>query len=94
MATYLRYVRRLDFFERPDYEYLRTIFTDLFDKRGYAFDYAYDWVGRPIVSSSLNEALCGGGSGLERAAFFPPFLLLLPLADLGDSGPPSDIAKQ
>ncbi|KAK5639679.1 hypothetical protein RI129_012171 [Pyrocoelia pectoralis] len=29
MAQYLRYVRRLDFFETPDYEYLRTLFTDL-----------------------------------------------------------------
>ncbi|XP_060611585.2 casein kinase I isoform X3 [Anolis sagrei] len=48
MAAYLRYVRRLDFFERPDYEYLRTIFTELFEKRGFTFDYAYDWVGRPI----------------------------------------------
>ncbi|XP_053128102.1 casein kinase I isoform X3 [Hemicordylus capensis] len=48
MAAYLRYVRRLDFFERPDYDYLRTIFTELFEKRGYTFDYAYDWVGRPI----------------------------------------------
>ena len=50
MATYLRYVRRLDFFEKPDYEYLRTLFTDLFERKGYTFDYAYDWVGRPIVS--------------------------------------------
>ncbi|XP_015274256.1 PREDICTED: casein kinase I isoform gamma-1 [Gekko japonicus] len=48
MATYLRYVRRLDFFERPDYDYLRTIFTELFDRRGFIFDYVYDWVGRPI----------------------------------------------
>lgn len=50
MATYLRYVRRLDFFEKPDYEYLRALFTDLFERKGYTFDYAYDWVGRPIVS--------------------------------------------
>ncbi|XP_067871478.1 casein kinase I-like isoform X2 [Heterodontus francisci] len=48
MATYLRYVRRLDFFEKPDYQYLRTLLTDLFESKGYAFDYAYDWVGRPI----------------------------------------------
>ena len=53
MATYLRYVRRLDFFEKPDYEYLRTLFTDLFERKGYTFDYAYDWVGRPIVSISF-----------------------------------------
>ncbi|KAL0200499.1 hypothetical protein M9458_003686, partial [Cirrhinus mrigala] len=48
MATYLRYVRRLDFFERPDYEYLRKLFTDLFDRNGYVFDYEYDWVGKPL----------------------------------------------
>uniref|UniRef100_A0A7N6C1F1 non-specific serine/threonine protein kinase n=1 Tax=Anabas testudineus TaxID=64144 RepID=A0A7N6C1F1_ANATE len=48
MATYLRYVRRLDFFEKPDYEYLRTLFTELFERKGYTFDYTYDWVGRQI----------------------------------------------
>lgn len=52
MATYLRYVRRLDFFEKPDYEYLRTLFTELFERKGYTFDYTYDWVGRQIVSFS------------------------------------------
>ncbi|KAH0512012.1 Casein kinase I isoform gamma-1 [Microtus ochrogaster] len=52
MATYLRYVRRLDFFEKPDYEYLRTLFTDLFERKGYTFDYTYDWVGRPIQTAS------------------------------------------
>uniref|UniRef100_A0A4W5MDN4 non-specific serine/threonine protein kinase n=1 Tax=Hucho hucho TaxID=62062 RepID=A0A4W5MDN4_9TELE len=44
MATYLRYVRRLDFFEKPDYDYLRKLFTELFDRNGYVFDYEYDWV--------------------------------------------------
>uniref|UniRef100_A0A8C4D882 non-specific serine/threonine protein kinase n=1 Tax=Dicentrarchus labrax TaxID=13489 RepID=A0A8C4D882_DICLA len=50
MATYLRYVRRLDFFEKPDYDYLRKLFTDLFDRNGYIFDYQYDWTGKPLVS--------------------------------------------
>ena len=27
LATYLRYVRRLDFFETPDYDYLRKLFS-------------------------------------------------------------------
>lgn len=53
MATYLRYVRRLDFFEKPDYEYLRTLFTELFERKGYTFDYTYDWVGKQIVSDTL-----------------------------------------
>ncbi len=53
MATYLRYVRRLDFFEKPDYDYLRKLFTDLFDRNGYVFDYEYDWVGKPLVSVYL-----------------------------------------
>uniref|UniRef100_A0A673GKI4 non-specific serine/threonine protein kinase n=1 Tax=Sinocyclocheilus rhinocerous TaxID=307959 RepID=A0A673GKI4_9TELE len=60
MATYLRYVRRLDFFEKPDYDYLRKLFTDLFDRNGYVFDYEYDWVGKPSLlvhgrRSSLNS---------------------------------------
>lgn len=54
MATYLRYVRRLDFFEKPDYDYLRKLFTDLFDRSGFVFDYEYDWAGKPLVR--------GGGS--------------------------------
>lgn len=58
MATYLRYVRRLDFFEKPDYEYLRTLFTELFERKGYTFDYTYDWVGRQIVSNT-NKLLTG-----------------------------------
>ncbi|RLV97851.1 hypothetical protein DV515_00011386 [Chloebia gouldiae] len=48
MATYLRYVRRLDFFEKPDYYYLRKLFTDLLDRQGYRFDYEYDWIGKQL----------------------------------------------
>lgn len=53
MATYLRYVRRLDFFETPDYEYLRKLFTDLYDRRGYQHDDEFDWTGKPLVSLSF-----------------------------------------
>ena len=33
MAMYLRYVSRLDFFEKPDYNYLRKLFQDLYDRK-------------------------------------------------------------
>uniref|UniRef100_A0A8D2DP99 non-specific serine/threonine protein kinase n=1 Tax=Sciurus vulgaris TaxID=55149 RepID=A0A8D2DP99_SCIVU len=66
MATYLRYVRRLDFFEKPDYEYLRTLFTDLFERKGYIFDYAYDWVGRPIPTPVGSVHVDSGASAITR----------------------------
>lgn len=50
MATYLRYVRRLDFFETPDYDYLRKLFQDLFAKKGYVDDGEFDWTGKPLVN--------------------------------------------
>jgi hypothetical protein len=49
MATYLRYVRRLDFFETPDYEYLRKLFQDLFERKGYVDDGEFDWTGKTMV---------------------------------------------
>ncbi|XP_030049415.1 casein kinase I isoform X7 [Microcaecilia unicolor] len=57
MAAYLRYVRRLDFFEKPDYDYLKKLLTDLFDRKGYMFDYEYDWTGKQLVVSSTNGEL-------------------------------------
>lgn len=53
MATYLRYVRRLDFFETPDYNYLRKLFQDLFDRMGYVDDEVFDWTGKEMVRVTL-----------------------------------------
>ncbi|KAK3533634.1 hypothetical protein QTP70_024042, partial [Hemibagrus guttatus] len=66
MATYLRYVRRLDFFEKPDYEYLRTLFTELFERKGYTFDYTYDWVGRQIPTLVGSVHVDSGASAVTR----------------------------
>lgn len=51
LATYLRYVRRLDFFETPDYEYLRKLFKDLFERKGFIEDGEFDWTHKQIVST-------------------------------------------
>ncbi|CAI9717507.1 casein kinase I isoform X3 [Octopus vulgaris] len=50
LATYLRYVRRLDFFETPDYEYLRKLFTDLMNRMNIKCDWEFDWTGRQLVN--------------------------------------------
>ena len=50
MATYLHYVRRLDFFETPDYNYLRKLFQDLFERKGFVNDGDFDWTGKTMVS--------------------------------------------
>lgn len=70
MATYLRYVRRLDFFEKPDYDYLRKLFTDLFDRSGYVFDYEYDWAGKPLVRGSRRRG--AGGTRCMRGTRWAP----------------------
>jgi casein kinase 1 gamma len=65
LATYLRYVRRLDFFETPDYDYLRKLFTDLMEKKGWECDWEFDWTGRqmqstPVGSIHTSEAVSPG----------------------------------
>ena len=57
MATYLRYVRHLDFFEQPDYDYLRKLFTDLYERMGYGQVPGpneipeFDWANKQLVSN-------------------------------------------
>ncbi|CAH1108693.1 unnamed protein product [Psylliodes chrysocephalus] len=50
-ATYLRYVRKLEFSESPDYDYLRKLFRDLYFRRGYPDDGIFDWT----VYNKANE---------------------------------------
>lgn len=45
-VSYLRYVRHLDFYEAPDYDYLRKLFYDLFIQHRFVDDGIYDWTGK------------------------------------------------
>ena len=40
---YVSYTRNLDYYEDPDYEMLKGLFTSMMNKANYIFDYIYDW---------------------------------------------------
>ncbi|XP_042863954.1 casein kinase I-like isoform X2 [Penaeus japonicus] len=73
MATYLRYVRRLDFFETPDYDYLRKLFQDLFERKGFVEDGDFDWTGKTMLTGVVkNVQGPGNGQGEAREGEAPP----------------------
>ena len=56
--SYLNYCRKLEFYEKPNYDYLKKLFRDLFTRMGYKRDYMYDWVLQSIESekSTLTDS--------------------------------------
>ena len=56
-AQYLRYARRLDFFETPDYEYCYNLFKAILERTGHSYDYEFDWTPR-----LMNQATTPSGS--------------------------------
>ena len=57
-STYLRYTRQLDFFETPDYTYVRGLFTGLMAANGWQCDWEFDWAARHTVCSLFAAVLC------------------------------------
>jgi len=51
-STYLRYVRRLDFFETPDYSYLHKLFMDVMERNSWTCDWNFDWTEKQLVRCS------------------------------------------
>jgi len=42
-SSYMNYTKSLRFEDKPDYNYLRKLFKELFIKMNYDLDYMYDW---------------------------------------------------
>lgn len=70
VAAYVRYVRRLDFFETPDYQYLVKLFTDLMSKSGWQCDWEFDWVERQ-AQSTPSGSLYASDTGAQSPAQYP-----------------------
>jgi casein kinase 1 len=54
-SVYLNYVRSLRFEDKPDYQYLRKLFRDLFVREGYQMDYVFDWTIKRIHESMQSD---------------------------------------
>lgn len=54
--TYLRYCRALRFEDRPDYNYLRKLFRDLYVRLGYQDDAVYDWTMKKAAAAAAAGA--------------------------------------
>lgn len=65
-ATYLRYVRELDFFEDPNYGYLRNLFLNLLAHNGWENDCDFDWISRQM-STSIHSSLMRNPAGVSGA---------------------------
>jgi serine/threonine protein kinase len=50
-VDYFHYVRELEFEDRPDYSYLRSLFRKAFEKKGYVDDGIFDWMEAPRGAS-------------------------------------------
>ncbi|XP_055347068.1 casein kinase I-like [Paramacrobiotus metropolitanus] len=62
-AIYLRYARRLDFFETPDYDYLRRLFLDLYHRMGYKDDLEFDWNAKQQAAAQQQAEAASRTSG-------------------------------
>jgi hypothetical protein len=55
-VTYLNYCRALRFEDKPDYNYLRRLFKELFSREGFDPDAAFDWV-RALEASTMRQEI-------------------------------------
>ena len=42
-SLFLNYTKSIRFEDKPDYNYLKRIFKELFFKMGFQMDFVYDW---------------------------------------------------
>jgi len=62
-ASFLNYTRGLRFEDKPDYTYLRKLFTMIVQKEGIVFDYMFDWT---MVKAELESGKPKRGTGDRR----------------------------
>jgi hypothetical protein len=67
----MSYCRDLKFEEKPDYNHLRRTFKDLFNKRGYEYDYVYDWNLLEKKNERAKRRANAAASGVSQVGILP-----------------------
>ena len=66
-STFLNYTRGLRFEDKPDYSYLRKLFSAIVAKEGIVFDYIFDWtMVKAELESGKQKPKASGAEGEKR----------------------------
>ncbi|QCE09077.1 casein kinase 1 [Vigna unguiculata] len=72
-ASYFHYCRSLRFDDKPDYAYLKRLFSDLFIREGFQFDDVFDWTNLNYQQSQIaSPAARAIGSAAGPSSAVPP----------------------
>jgi casein kinase 1/casein kinase I family protein HRR25 len=63
---YFEYVRSLRFEDRPDYDYMKRMFRELFYRKGYEQDMLYDWNVQEDMRKARMDGMLGDREGKEE----------------------------
>lgn len=70
-AKYFTYVKALKFDDRPDYAYLKQLFTDLYSREGYESNGAFDWQSIPANAGSTITGTTATNDQLNNQGSMP-----------------------
>lgn len=85
-AIYMHYCRALRYEDRPDYNYLRKLFTDVMARENYVFDYIFDWtLTAPVNKRKSSNSVSAFGMKKESQKSFEPARKGMCSDSVGDS---------
>ena len=64
--SYFEHVRSLRFDDRPDYDYLKRMFRELFFRKGFRYDNIYDWDILDLPASERDKLTPEYTQGIEQ----------------------------
>ncbi len=63
--SYFEHIRSLRFEDRPDYDYLKRLFRELFFRKGFSYDNMFDW---ELLSNGGHSSATADTEQVDEAA--------------------------